>query len=185
MYDYYICLFISTHAVLTEIHHVLEHTYPALLNQLPIYQHLEDFNIFTFTKILLNLLGWHGVINLHRFQVQNSIIRHLYIVLWFTTPIKSPSITTSPPYPLLPPPTPLPLLITIPLSVSIRCFFLLHPFTFLTQLPNPPPLWQLSVCSLYLWVYFYFDCYSLLCSLDSTYEWNHTVFVFLWLAYFT
>ena len=43
-------------------------------------------------------------------------------------------------------------------SVSLRCFFLLNPFTFFTQLPKRLPLWQLSVCSLYLWVCFYFVC---------------------------
>ena len=30
---------------------------------------------------LLNLLGWHWLIKLHRFQVYNSIIHHLYVAL--------------------------------------------------------------------------------------------------------
>ena len=35
-------------------------------------------NIFSF---LLNLLGWHWLIKLYRFQVNSSITHHLYIVL--------------------------------------------------------------------------------------------------------
>ena len=38
-------------------------------------------------------------------------------------------------------------------------------------------LWQPPFCSLFLWVPFFF--------LDSTYKWDHTVFVFLCLTYFT
>ena len=36
-----------------------------------------------------------------------------------------------------------------------------------------PCLWQPPVCSLFLWVLFF---------LDSTYKWDHMVFVFLWLT---
>ena len=46
-----------------------------------------------------------------------------------------------------------------------------------TFFTHPPLIWKLSVYSLYLWVCFYF----LLCFLDSTYKWNHVIFVFLWL----
>ena len=61
--------------------------------------------------------------------------------------------------------SPLPMVITILLSVA-RFFFLLNPFTFFTQAPTP--LWQLSVCSLYQWVCFCFVCKFIL--LDSTYK---------------
>ena len=37
-------------------------------------------------------------------------------------------------------------------------FVYLNPFTFFTQCPNLPPLWQPSVCSLYPWVCFRFVC---------------------------
>ena len=90
--------------------------------------------------------------------------------------VDSPSTTIYPLYPLLPHPPPL--AVTIQLSVSMSLFSsLLDPFTFLTQPPNPS-LWQLSICTLYLGLCFYFV--SLFCSLDSTCKWNHIVF--LWMA---
>ena len=55
----------------------------------------------------------------------------------------------------------------------------LNPFTFFHPASKSPPLWQLSVCPLHPGLLF------LLCSLDSTCKWDHMVFVFLWLAYFT
>ena len=42
-------------------------------------------------------------------------------------------------------------------------------------------LWPPPIYSLYLWLVFFFVCLFL----DSTYKWEHTVFVFLILAYFT
>ena len=61
---------------------------------------------------------------------------------------------------------------------------LLNTFTLLSQPVHKPPLfWQPSVCSLDLWVCFYFVC--LFCSLDSTYNWNYMGFVFLSSTYFT
>ena len=60
-------------------------------------------------------------------------------------------------------------------------FVLLNSFTFFAQHPQLPPIWQLSVCSLYLWVCF--GC--LFYSLDSTYKWNHIIFVCVWLISFS
>ena len=65
--------------------------------------------------------------------------------------------------------------------ITSLCLLVLSPFSLST--PSPPPLWQPPVLSLLslsfsiLFVYLY-------CSLDSTYKWNHMVFVFLWLTYF-
>ena len=134
---------------------------------------------------LLNLLGWHWLIKVYKFQVYSSIIHHQYTVLCVHHPklglLPSPFIPHFILFCFLPPP--FPLVITILLSVSMRFyFFCFNPFTFFTQFPNPPPLWQLSICSLYLWVCFYF--LSLFCLLDSIYKWNHMVLVFHWLAYF-
>ena len=57
-----------------------------------------------------------------------------------------------------------------PLFCNYRSVFL-SAFTFFTQSPKLPHLWQPSVCSMYLWVCFYlFIC--LHCFLDSTYAWN-------------
>ena len=61
--------------------------------------------------------------------------------------------------------------------------FPLNPFAFFTQPLSTNPLWQLSVCSQYLWVCFCFV--SLLCSLGSTYKWNHMIFACIRLAFFT
>ena len=79
----------------------------------------------------LNLLGWHWLIKLHRFQVYNSIIiRHLYCIGCSLPRHVSSHHHLSPLYPLLPSPYPLfPMVTTILLSVSIRvcglfCFVL-------------------------------------------------------------
>ena len=56
-----------------------------------------------------------------------------------------------------------------------REVFFLNSFTFFYP-PPPPypfPLWQVSVCSLYLWICFYFV--NLFCLLDSTHKWNNVV----------
>ena len=51
--------------------------------------------------------------------------------------------------------------------------------------PNSHPFLQLSVCFLFLWVYFYIVCLHLFYSLDSTNKWNRMILAFLWLAYFS
>ena len=127
----------------------------------------------------IEFIGVTLVSKIYRFQWYNFIIPPLYTVLCVHHP-KFLSITIHSPFILLYlPPSPFLSIITI-LFVSVRffvCFLLLlfNPFTFFTTL-HSLPLWQLSV-------YFYFVC--LFCSLDSTCKWNHMVFVFLWLAYFT
>ena len=65
----------------------------------------------------------------------------------------------------------------------INKLFFGSPLVYICLIPSPfHPLWQLSVCSMYQCFCFYFV--KLFCSLDSTYKWDHIVFVFLWLAYF-
>ena len=67
--------------------------------------------------------------------------------------------------------------ITTLLSMSMSPFsFLFNPSTPLP--PSSPTDWRPA---LHLWVCPYFLCS--VCSLDSTYEWSHRVFVFLWLAF--
>ena len=73
-------------------------------------------------------------------------------------------------------PLPLPTITTL-LSMSLTSFFLFAPSLYHL---NPQSCHLLSVyepVSILL--------VSSVCSLDSTYEWNYKVFVFLWLAYFT
>ena len=88
----------------------------------------------------MNLLALHGSIKLYSFKVYNSIIHYLYIVLRVHHPksslLPSPFICHLPSYTC--PHPPLPLVITILLSVSIN-FFLLNSFTYFTQSSNPLP----------------------------------------------
>ena len=103
------------------------------------------FFIFTlndFIFLFLNLLGLHWLIQLCRFQVYNSIIHHLYIILCVYHPKSQVSFHhhLSLLYRLLPPPTPFPLVITMLLSVSMSFFlFCLIPLPFLPGPPNPLP----------------------------------------------
>ena len=68
------------------------------------------------------------------------------------------------------------------LSIHTYIFFAQSLHLVFTQLPYPPSFWELSVCSLYLCLFLF---YLLSCSLDFTHNWDHMVFVFLQLAYFT
>ena len=93
----------------------------------------------------MNLLGWHWLIKLYRFQVYNSIIHLLLYCVFTTTGQFSFHHYLSPLYPLLPPPPASPLVILILLSVSVRVcflFFLLTCFTFFTQPLQPPTPWR-------------------------------------------
>ena len=75
------------------------------------------FNIFSF---LFNLLEWHWVIKLYRFQAYNSIICDLYIVC-SPSQVKSPSITIYFPFTLFYlPHIPFPLVIIILLSLPSK-----------------------------------------------------------------
>ena len=58
------------------------------------------------------------------------------------------------------------------------------PFPFFPlHTPLSPPLWLLSTCCLFQSLWLYFAC--LFCWLGSTYRWDHMVFVFHRLTYFT
>ena len=57
------------------------------------------------------------------------------------------------------------------------------PFTLSPYNPLPSPLWSLSACSQFHCLWLYFAC--LFCWLGSCYRWDHMVFVFHRLAYFT
>ena len=64
----------------------------------------------------------------------------------------------------------------------IRFSFLLYPLTLFHPVPQTHSVWKLSVGSMYPRLSIL--SFSLRCSLDSAYKWDHVVFVFLWLAYF-
>lgn len=91
--------------------------------------------IILFLKInSLNLLGWHWLSKLYRFQLHDFITHQLCTVLYVHRP-KS-SLPHHHLFPLNSSPPPAHSTITIPLSMSMRFFsFLLHPF-----IPSTQPL---------------------------------------------
>ena len=92
--------------------------------------------------ILLNLLGWHWLIQLYRFQVYDAILHHLCVVLCVHH-LKSsllPSPSTLPLPSSTCPHSPSPLVMTRLLSVSMRFFcFFTWSLRFFTQPPTPFP----------------------------------------------
>ena len=105
---------------------------------------------------------------------------------------ESPSVTICPLYLLIPPPPPSPLVSVTLLSVSMSCwgvfFVLLFSFCLITSpfLPCPPTTTLPSdSCQSALCESVSVLLVSLFCSLDSTYEWDHMILVFLWPAYET
>ena len=150
----------------------------------------RDQNIFTLVHwIIVSILlyfcifywiHWGDIGCLNMLQSCNSITHHLYIVLRVHHPqsrllktLTHPSLCSTCSH-------------TIPpgnqhtdvFAYGFVCFCLIPSLFHLA--PKSPQ--QLSVCSLYLWVFFYFVC--LFYTLESTYKWNHMLFVFLWQAYF-
>ena len=135
----------------------------------------------------VNLLQWYLFTKPYRFPVYNSI-KHLHTALCaitpskvflslFSTPLPTSNIHTpcsSAPFPLA-----IPTLICV-YTKNLYGYFL-HLLS--SSSPNLSTFWQLSASWLYPWVCFYFV--PQFHSLDSTYEWDHMVFVFLWLLYFT
>ena len=76
-----------------------------------------------------------------------------------------------------------------PLPHCCLCLWVMHvcylanPFTFFHPVPAPKPLTrQLWLLSVFLCIHTSVSTLfiRLLCSLDSTYKWDHLVFVFLW-----
>ena len=87
-------------------------------------------------NILWNLLGLHWLIQLYRFQVHNSLIHHLYIVLCVHHPkVSLLPLAFIPPLPYSTCP-PFPLVITILLPVSVRVFSLNLFTSFILTLPT-------------------------------------------------
>ena len=70
--------------------------------------------------------------------------------------------------------------ITTLLSMS----WVLFPFCSIPSTPNHPHPAPTSCHLLSIYESVFVLLVSSVCSLDSTYKWNHMVFVFLWLAYF-
>ena len=136
----------------------------------------------------LNLLWWHWFIKSYRFQVQfnKASPAHLHTAWWTYLhkqrffPSPSPRFAHLHPASLVFSLWPLPHC-CLCLCVMYTCF-LANSFNFHQFIP-PPPLWQLSVCSMYPCLCFYFVI--LFCSLDSIYMWDLMISVLLWLAYFT
>ena len=105
-------------------------------------------------KNLLNLLGWHWLMTFCWFQVYDSIIHHLYIVLCVHCPksslLPSPFIPTLASFISPQPPSPLETLyycLCLWGFSFFLYFFVLNHITFFTQPLNPFPL--LTVVSLF------------------------------------
>ena len=78
--------------------------------------------------------------------------------------------------------TTFPVLYFASLWLCCNCHFVfLNASTFVIRPHNPSPLTAVSPFSVFMSLFLF----CLFCSLDSTYQWDHMVFVFLGLAYFT
>ena len=144
-----------------------------------IYYFFWQHALFIYLFFLLNSLGWPWLTKLYRFQVPNSTTHRLYTVLCVHP--KS-SLLPTPCIPLSPSSTSLhlPPLGNDHMVVHIHEFFL--SFFLSPSTAHHPPI-AASLLSAY-------GSVSILligpfCSLDSTYEWNDMIIVFLWIAYFT
>ena len=108
---------------------------------------------------LLNLLRWHWLVTLYRFQVYNSIM-HLYIALCIHHPKSSLLLSlfipllssTSPHYP---PTLPSGHYHTVVCAWGL-CLHALWIIPLLSFIQSPPPLWELSVCFMCPYLCFYF-----------------------------
>ena len=144
-------------------HHPLWRTFWQYLSKCKVYK-LFDL------KSLLNLVGWHWLIKLNRFQVCNCTAHHLCTVLW----VHYPKISLhhhSLPFILFTSPPPFPFGNHHTVIGHHESFSsLLNSVTF-SLCPQSLPLWLLSVCSLCPWVCRHFV--SLFCALDSTCNGNH------------
>ena len=141
-----------------------------------------------FFSFLLNLLGWHWLTKLHRFQVHNStnIIFTLYCV--FPPPSQVSvyhhlALNTLLHLPLLPSPgnhhTAVHIYEFLPLSLSLSLFLSLSLGSIPSIVPTnllPTPAWTtVSLLSIYESVLILLASSSH--SLDCTYEWNHIVLI--------
>ena len=105
------------------------------------------------TLFLLNLLGWHWLIKLYSLQVYlfyNTHTSSVHCIVWSPPQVRSPSVTSYPPFTLsylLPPLSP-------PGNhCAVVClwgflFFFLNLFTFLILPPKPSPLTAISLFSI-------------------------------------
>ena len=118
----------------------------------PVWVEKSFFLFFIFKSFLLFNYSWHT--KLYCLQEYTPVIRHLCNFL-SDHPDKSHTHLT--------PHTVIRILLSLfPMlhftSLWLFCnnqFVLLNAFTFFTHSTKPPFIWQLSICSLYLWVFFY------------------------------
>ena len=121
-------------------------------------------------SLKLNLLWWHRLIKLYRFEVDNSIVHHLYIVLCVHHP-KSSHLSSpfTHPLPSSMPPFPLPSGNHHTVFCVYQYYFVLNFFTFSPCSPTPLPS---NSCQSVLCIYESVSTFfvSLFCPLDSTYK---------------
>ena len=139
----------------------------------------------------MNLLGWRWFTTLYRFQVYKSIKHYWQLHHMPIDPSKASFHPISPPL-CPPPPTPT-LYLTLDITTVFYVFVLyIHTYVFYGLIPSPssiqfPILFPSdgfqTVCYNHASIYILFV--HLFCSLDSMYKWDHMLFAFLWLVYFT
>ena len=144
------------------------------------YQIWFDFSERSLISIFIFQLQFNFNITLYWFQVSSIVVTQSHIFQSGPPNISSPHLTPYVVITILWTIFPV-LRFTSSRLLCNRNLYLSVPSPF-SSAPQPPPLWQLSVCSLYLWVCFNFVC-SFIFPLDSTYKWNHRVFFFC-LTYF-
>ena len=121
-----------------------------------------------FSFFLLYLFGWHWFTKPYRFQVDNSMKHHLCTASCAHCPKQSlflspfsPTLPTST-YHLSPFPSDHHHTVSVSIYYMYFMFFVFNHLTFFHLAHQPPPLWQLSVCSMYPCLYFYFVCHFIL-----------------------
>ena len=162
----------------------LELLFQVCLDILPEVQSMGHKSVQFFVSIYFQIFIefiWVILVNRIMFQEYNSITHHLYFVLCAHHPNKASfyhhlSLLLSSTSPT-----------SFPSNNHHMCLwiiFCLIPSPFSS---SPTTLLPSDSCQSVLCIYESVSMLfvSLFCLLDSMYKWNHTVFVFLWLAYFT
>ena len=127
----------------------------------------------------IEFIGVRVVKNLYGFKVHNSKTSSVHCIVCSPPQVESPSITIYPPIP-----SSFPLLLTPcdhHIVVHVHECFLFLLLNHSTHLRPPLPATWSCQPALYLSIFLV----SSVCSLNFTYEWNHMLLIFLWLAHFT
>ena len=133
-----------------------------------------------FSLFKLNLLGWHWLITLYRFQVYISMIHDLQIALC-AHHLRSNHLPSPYVWPLLLPSTPFPLVTTILLSVSMSfCLFFLLVHLLLSVLYSTCG-WNHMVLDIFHLTYF--SLHDILKIHPCCHKWKYFIFSYGWVGF--